>query len=505
MKALKELAFVVDPEELEKKIQKLLFFKEDGLLNQLYLGVINGDFTSDEEAHELLYPDESSTRNYRKLKFTLKNRLKEAVLLFDEKSHSNSAYLKAYYQSYKEWALVKILLGRNARNAAIEISQNILKKADKFEFVDLGMEVSSVLRTHYGSRMGDKKKFEEYRELFRKYRHLYFLEEEAKDAYTDLIINYVNNRSPKADQHQKALEALGKLDQMADGKNDDVYRYQLFRYLIELMSTTTIYDYEATLEICDRALDYFENKDFETHLALQIIYYQQLVCFIQLGDFEQGETVAEKYLAYIPEGSFNWFKYKELYVLFAIHTEEYDKAAAQYFATTEHEQFQFLPDAIKEIWKIFFANLYFLAINDLIGQPHFTARIKDGFKLGKFINEMAIFSKDKSGLNASVLIIQLAILIAEGRYEETIDKTEAAQQYGYRYLNTEYTRRIYLFLKLLLKLPQLGYDKEEVIIKQEGILKQLRDTPLEVASQDTELEIIPFEKLWETLLSSLSS
>ncbi|MEM6376797.1 MAG: hypothetical protein AAF705_01215 [Bacteroidota bacterium] len=502
MRELKELALMIDPSELRLTTNNLLSFDGDSKLASLYKGLVEGIYNSDDEAVLDLYPDNPKSSSYRKLKSTLKKRLKDAVLLFDERKKDYTDYQKAYYQCYKEWAVVKILLGQNAREAAVDVALGIIKKAQKFEFTDLVMDIASVLRLHYGARLGDAEKFNQYNKIFKQYRDLYFLEEEAQEAYIDLIINYVNNRSPKSNHHEEALAAVERLK--PKNKFQESRQLQLCRFLIELMATTTVYDYPAALEVCNRAIDFFNKKPYDIKLPLQIFYYQMLVCHVQLGEFQKGKATAEKCLSLMMDGSFNWFKYQELYIILAFHTEEYEEAAQIFEKTTQHQRFEFLPDNVAEIWKIYQAYLYFLKITGKIkAMPDSTGEI-EAFRLGKFLNEVMIFSKDKSGLNAAILIAQIMILISEQRYDESIDRIETTQQYCYRYLKTDHTQRTYLFLKMLLKVPHLGFDKSVILQKTQKTLDQLKAIPLEVANQAVEIEIIPYEKLWQYLLDALN-
>jgi hypothetical protein len=349
--------------------------------------------------------------------------------------------------------------------------------------------------------MGDGEKFKSYNQLLKKLQKTFFLEQEVQEAYIDLVINYVNNRSPKSEQHEQAIKALENLE--LDKVQSESRQTLLYKYLIELMIETTIYDYQAALTICQEAIHYFENKPYQANLPLQIFYYQELVCYIQLCQFEKGKEVAEKCLSLIVEGSFNWFKYQELYFILAMHTQQYDKAVEIFELTTSHQRFQFLPENVSEIWKIYEAYLYFLQMIDKIEEMPSSTEGYENFKLSRFLNEVMIFSKDKSGMNAAILIAQISILIGEGRYDEAIDRLETTQQYCYRYLQTEFTQRTYLFLKMLLKIPHLGFDKEQVVQKSQKILDQLTEIPLEVANQAVEIEIIPYEVLWGFLLEVL--
>ena len=77
MRELKELALMVDPLELRTTTTNLLAFDGDSKLANLFKGLIGGDYSSDEDAVLDLYPGETKTSGYRKLKSTLKKRLKE--------------------------------------------------------------------------------------------------------------------------------------------------------------------------------------------------------------------------------------------------------------------------------------------------------------------------------------------------------------------------------------------------------------------------------------------
>lgn len=494
---------MVDPDELRSTVASIMAIYGDTKLASLYDGIVSGSYATDCDAQGHLYPGEDSTNSYRKLKSSLKKQLKEAVLLFDERKPDFNDYQKAYYQCHKEWAAVKILLGRNAREVAVDIAQSLLNRSRKYEFSDLAMDMASVLRLHYGARMGDGEKFQIYNNLLKEYRKLFFLEQEAQEAYIDLVINYVNNRSPKSEQHTRAKAASDRLHAAIAGKESR--QLQLYVYLIDLMVCTTVYNYSGALQVCQEAIEYFENKPYCDKLPLQIFYYQELVCYIQLCQFNEGKEVADKCLEFMVEGSFNWFKYQELYFILAMHTSEYENGVRIFEEATQHPRFSFLPENVREIWKIYEAYLYFLKTLDKIQEMPQSTDGYNSFRLSRFLNEVIVFSKDKSGLNAAILIAQIMTLISEKRHEEAIDRLDTTQQYCYRYLKTEHTRRTYYFLKMMLKIPHLGFNKEAILQKTQKILDQLKATPLEVANQAVEVEIIPYEVLWEYLLQTLDT
>ena len=60
-----------------------------------------------------------------------------------------------------------------------------------------------------------------------------------------------------------------------------------------------------------------------------------------------------------------------------------------------------------------------------------------------------------------------------------------------------------LFLKMLLQLPKNGFQKDSIVLKTQDYLKALNVLPIEIANQAHEIEIIPYEKLWQIVLNTI--
>ena len=56
---------------------------------------------------------------------------------------------------------------------------------------------------------------------------------------------------------------------------------------------------------------------------------------------------------------------------------------------------------------------------------------------------------------------------------------------------------------MLLCLPAASFHKKAVLRKADKYWKKLKDVPLEKANQSVELEIVPYEMLWEFVLEGL--
>ena len=126
-------------------------------------------------------------------------------------------------------------------------------------------------------------------------------------------------------------------------------------------------------------------------------------------------------------------------------------------------------------------------------------------RVNKFLNEVPIYSKDKRGTNITILILHILFLLQQGKYGVIIDRMESLKTYAHRYLRKDDTYRSNCFIKMLMQLPAADFHKQGVIRKAQKYWEKLQAVPLEVANQSAEIEIVPYEMLWEFVLESLDN
>lgn len=500
MQALKELVYVVNKNKL-RGIELLGFpFSDDSKIGALYESISTGDVESDIAAAEKLFGTEEPGINYRKLKAELTNRLVNALFLIDTKQASYNERQRAYQECYKNWAAVKLLFGKNARTAGVVLAEKVLKYGEIFEFTNLCLEVCRTLRLHYGAMVGNEKLYQVYHEKFQYYRELDTFESIAEGYYIELVMGHVKNRSLKKDLKELAIQYTKELAPVLERwQSHDLH---LYGNLIKLIIYTSVNDYQQAIHVCEDAIHFFEQKSFDARVPLQAFYYQQAICYIQLRQLDQHFFSNAKNLKFLEEGTYNWYKFQEAYVIMGLHTKHYQLAYEIFKVAISHKRFQFLPEEQQEYWKILEQYLHYLFLNQKIissEQDNYFSK----FRLGRFLNQTPIFSKDKKGINITILIIQILFLIQQNRQSKTADRIEAIEKYSERYLHTQYTIRSYFFIKMLLTLPKNRFDPVAVQRKSQRYFTQLVEHPLEVTGQSFQIEIIPFEDLWEMVLNNL--
>ncbi len=497
MEALRELVQIVTRNKL-KAIDILdLQAEAETKTSKLYQLVADELAENDEMAAEMINPNASNTAGYRKVKARLKSRLLGALFFIDSKKPDYSTRKRAYYQSYRDWSAARILMAKNAFVSSLELAHKVLRTSEKYEFTDLAMESAKFLRLYYSTKEGDRKRFERYHEVFQNYQLQYQIECELEYYYSDLLIHFVNKKSSGVNIQSRISKyyelCLPKL------KKFHSYNIQLYGMLIGLMVHSSRQDYSATLELCEETKPIFENKPYLAGTPLQVIYYQSLVCYIQIKNYEKGQVAAQQCLSLIEEGTFNWFKYQELYFLLCAHTGRFTQAFELLQETMQHSRFHYLVDNAKEIWKIYEA--YVVFAHWAKGETNIFS--KANFRLNRFLNEIPIFSKDKRGLNVAILIAQFLLLLKDKKYGEMIDRAEALYKYGIRYLQRDETMRSFFFIKMILAIVHNSFDPELAELAGEKHLQKMQDCPLSEAKQLHQIEIIPYEEIWKMILFQL--
>lgn len=475
-------------------------FEQGSLMEQLCDAIQDGRITSDEDAIALLYPGERAGSKFLNLRERLKERILNVVFLLEFRTASGSDRQKAYFECNRKWAAAMVLMSKNAKRVSVGILEDLLKQTLHFEFTELTLCTLSSLRLHYGTIYGDTSKYNLYREMYQKYQEVWMMENEAEDSYTHLVSHFVNSKASKSPLSVKAQEYYSRIEPFMEQSGS--FRLHLCGRLVQIMIYSSRNDYGATARVCEEAIAFFRNKNFESNLPLQAFYYQLIVCYIQLQEFEKGAAVIEQYQSIFEEGSFNWYKLQELFFLLAMYTKHYLKA----FEVCEMVQKKLRsgnqPVQIAEMWKIYEAYVQFLVLLKKITlPPGYVSR----FKVAKFLNEIPTYSKDKQGMNIPILIVQILFSISERNYHQSIDRIEAVEKYCSRYLKQNETYRSSCFIKALLQFPACAFHHDVILKKAQKYIDMLHTQPLEVAYQTHEIEIIPYEHLWEMAMETLAN
>lgn len=472
-------------------------------LQKLYVGILEGKFKSDEEASLAIYKnDPKRESNYIKLRSRLQKRLINTVFFIDINKSNHNEIQRAYYSCHKDWAAVKMLLGKGARLTAIPIAERIFIRAEKFEFSHLALDISRLLRIHYATIDSNKKKFAKYDINVKRYQQILEAELIAEEYYAILSNKLTNTKAAKDNISTLAVTLSKNLKKETENLNS--YRLNLYASMVYVLRYQVVNDYPNIIRECEKAIKYFESKTYQaSKFAIFNYLFKMLACYIQLKQFKKGEETAKKCLLTAPEGSPNWFYTNDLYITLSFHAKKFQEAYEIYMNVSKNKNFKRLYANSAENWKIYEAYIhYFISNNEIT--PNKDHSLKK-FRINKFVNEVPSYSKDKRGKNIPILIIHILYLLQQKKYDWIIDRIEALNQYAYRYLRNDDSYRSNCFIKMLLQLPKANFHKKAVERKTDKYLKLLKGKPLEVAGQSDEIEIVPYEILWDYVFNALDN
>lgn len=479
---------------------------EEGDLVDTFFNLLQDepDINKDEMARRL-YGEESTEKDnrFRKLKQRLTRRMANTVFFIDPKDNQFTDLQKAYYIANREYALAKILTGRRATAAADHYMRKVYKRSRKYEFTDLLLLSTAFLRGQYAYRLDQRSQYAHFKEEYLLAKKLYDQENDVRMAYEEVVIGY----GVSAEARKETLARVDQSLEYLHAAYPDIeytYRVILSYFGLRGLSHELRGDAEGLLATIDEGLRLVENKPYTADIPKSYFYLNKMVVHIIQRDYPRGSDTLASAFPLLKPGQPNWYKFKELEFLLAMHTAHYTEAMNAYFSVAKFSSLATVPKRFQDRWTLNRAYVYYLKA---VGQLDM-GDAKDpwgSFRLNKFLNNVPAFSRDKRGMNIPVLILQIAHSIALKRFALTVDRIEAIEKYRSRHIKRDENYRSNLFVRILLQFPVVAFHRNGVRRKTEKDFKLLQDNPIGLDTQSFEMEILPYETIYELALQSLDT
>ena len=468
-------------------------------LDELYDGLLNDKFKNDKDACEVLYQTDKVTQNYRNTKSRLEKKMINTLFLIDANDSIYSEHQKAYFNCYKNFAAIKILHGKASNTARIKLSEKTLTQAIKFEFSDLIILLAKDLRLYYGTMIGDKRKVETYNHLVNDYQIRLELEDKAIEMYLDLASHFANSKSTKPELVEKSNHYVDVLDKLPKHVSR---KFCLYSNLVIVLSNEIQNNHKKTILECDKAIAALKEYKIISNNNIFSFLFKKLNALIQIKEYEAADETVQKCLKLQPEGSINWLIALQFYFILLFRSQRYQKAYEVFNEKQPLKKSKNAPEILKELWHIINAYLYYFIS---IGKIKLSDNVeKKPFRIKKFLNEVPVFSRDNRGMKVSILIVHLLFLLHKKDYDEVIRRTETLQAFASKHLRKDETYRNNCFIRMLLQIPISNFNSIALKRNANVYFEKLKSEPLELSNQPNEIEMVPYEILWEFILDSLS-
>ncbi len=479
--------------------------------NELYRLLKDETITTDEQAAIHFYGEKATPSDikYRVFKRDFKERLLNTLLFINPKQESISEYERVVYLSTREWTTIEILFKRNLSYAAIPLAERLLTTCIKYEITDLTVKILERLKGVYATLIGDKKKYQEYKEKFWHFKAILDAIYLAREAFHELRIEYVNSTAYRSENATKAKNLLYKLKPYLEKYNDCQLHH--FAFSVENFMYQITNDYQSTLDASEKAIQFMNQKPFGLKNVISVFQNQKIIALLMLKRYDECKLAIDEGLTMQEFSSFNWFVTMEHKMMLAFHTAAYTEGYDTFLSVTNIKQFKNLEGHNVEVWWVFKAYLHILSA---LGKTPIVDKKdvndKGYYKIDKIFNDFGVFNHDKKGMNLTILIAKVVLTIVDKNEKEKDkldDRIEALKKYWVRNIAKSDAAgyRANQFIKILSEIPNSGSNQIILERRTRALIKDIISVPYNIAEAGYKVEVVPYDILWGYLLPTFGT
>lgn len=479
------------------------FFKNtegDSLIRRLYKLVHSGKYTEDRIVQKL-YGKEATPEHakYKALRTRLRNILLEAFMMQEMRNPAYTTYEEAYQHGYQQLALLRVLVSKRAYKVARDIAIVVFKKVKSYEIIPLNQGLTDILAALHLGVAYNQKSFEYYSKLHRYYSQAAYDLNVVSGYYREIRNSIYAQRESPSMTGQRAGHFADSCSSIAE-----TYPHvsQLQGMFIGMKMTGCILrgDYLEAIKVSESGRKVLVKCKGVSQKVFSFLALERVDCAIKLNDFEMGKRqIAAARLQIVPK-TMDELKLVEYAIKLGLRTKNYEFAYREFVALDKRSINRVLTPRHAEYWVILEASINLLLISGKIAPDESWPALRK-FRTRRFINNVPSFGREKGGVNIQILVIQAMYFIVMEQYDAMIDRTDALNAYCKRYLKNDENRRNDAFFKLLLIVIKANFNRQQAIEKGKYTFGKLKDTTDWSKLNNT--EIIPYEDLWQLLLSHL--
>jgi hypothetical protein len=458
----------------------------------LFLGIKNEVFTSDEEASRGIYGGDVVDYKFRMLKSRLSRKLLNHLFFMDFASNhfSKSARSIKEVQDYCHFS--KMLLRAGETELGTKLLVKTIDLARECELTGVLSDSLRELRGIYAKTYRPRL-FQNVRDQLQKNEELERLEEEADLIFQEdrLSINSsINNQKKDLESY---LLAVSKLKTLWDETGSYNIYDHFFKLKIQYLQL--IGDFDGVLQfIRDIEDDLAHGKVNHKRFDLLFVCKAKGNALIKNKKFDEGRVFLEKMLVELGHNTRGWCRFAEMLVLVNLHTQRHSDAIDIYLRVKKSPSFSLLEDKQVFRWSIIRAYLF-----------HFTQnkRLLRKYDHQQFMQRAAVYTKEEAGCHLSMLILRVVGNIA-GDKDLLSEYLSVIGEYVNKHLNNSFSKRTKSFCKLLHKAVACRNDPDTLMAKSRYLRQKLNYH--EIAGDSyLDFEVIPYERMWANLLSTISN
>ncbi|TNE50777.1 MAG: hypothetical protein EP344_17065 [Bacteroidetes bacterium] len=465
--------------------------KEDPALLQLYRTIWAQPLHTDTAAARAAGV---GLTTYKKQARQLRLVLQRMLVFFNAEKARADVAVKNHLEGIIEGALLQLLEARGYLHAPGALARRLHRRGRDYDRPAVVVEALRIQQTLALQADDGGRWYDACRAEYLQYRHYLDLEESATVHWQGL---QRSARLPLAEHRIRLQQTMCWLEEVAPlaGQVPSVL-FHLYYYLARGYCQLESGMPTAALANFDAAVSWFENRPYPAYEALTECHgYRVLACLL-LNQYADGEVSALASLDHTENGAAPFFRAYERYFYLAVHTDHAAQALDILHTVFLHRRFSGLPPELREQWQVLGAYLFILY--RLRGQE-WPVDLLPVYRSGRFANQTAGLSRDKTGMNVAVQIAITLLLLLEEREDDMLERLSALARYRSRYLRLPGAERSGLMIRLLSRLPRVHFRKRLFLEEAQPVLQEMARYSRQLTHQHRELEVVPFGMLVEAI------
>lgn len=463
-----------------------------GKEQQLYNGVLDGLYPTDESAAEGMYQSDIYDQRFRMLKSRLRHKLYDLLyhIDFDEPGFTYSTKVELECKEYLHKAHILFKLGEYAMSEK-QLNKCITLAEENQITVALveACELKSDILSHECKPTDFDLTLKRLKEL----RKLLEVEKENQDLFLKmrmLMSKSIHSRNTCQEQLKQSIDQSVKAFKVTKSINIYLNYYQLNVWLL-LLEEDFVGLNRFTIEASKTVGKAKVNPDrfdhgYNSYLASRALLASE--------KYKEGYTEAKAGFKFMNKSTERWFDHSETYFLLAMHNQDYKLAKKILEEVLKNPNYTRASEATIGRWKVFRIYLNFATPGkDMLKRVRFS----DVYDAAGF------YYMESKGYYMSLPLLEFIHHINKDRMDLAMNKLDEVENYFFEHLNEPGKNpREKQFYKMLKVLKTADFNVKKTKPKTEKYLAKMTEKRSYPPFSD--FEILPYEDLWEVVLQTVN-
>jgi len=493
MEDLKRLVGIITKrKQRQYPLLELKSINENSSKENIFFRYIKKDIVNtDDDASKLIYGTKSDDDRFRMLKSRLKQKLLNHLFFLDFTDNNQKAANQYEQECVQQLHQAKMLMFTGEMKIARSLILKALTTAERCEFTKFQVNCLEELVRIYSENC-QPHLFDDVVNRLHEVRGLYLKEEQAAEHFyyiKMMIVKSVNSRKKNLESATESIEFLQNLW-------NETKSYNIFDYLLNLtlLHKELTGDFEGIIPILEEVeKGKFQGVSLNNYrLEDSFIVPSMAFAYFRAKDYANGLQYIQNNLEVFDVSSPDWFRFYDIYFLLGVYSKSYNDAFGIIDTVFENKFFEKLSEEEKDKWKLYNAYIHLMHSGSYYLKNNYT----------NILETVPEYHKDKEGFNVAVLILQFMYYVDQRELSKLASRRDELKKYMANHFKENFSYRSRTFYKLVNIVVENELDFKSVQLKSRYLVKKLAENPI-VGNAYAELEIVPYDHLWELIFNKL--